>query len=57
MFLFYFFLTFAELNDSDDEYDEEGAEYLEMLSKQRVSIVFALLHSKHTPSSFLLIPM
>lgn len=25
------------MNDSDDEYDEEGAEYLEMLNKKEVS--------------------
>jgi len=29
-----------EINDSDDEYDEEGAEYVEMLNKKREAKIF-----------------
>ena len=30
-----------ELNDSDDEYDEEGRQYVEKLQKKSVSLIFA----------------
>lgn len=30
-----------ELNDSDDEYDEEGRQYVEKLQKKSVSLILA----------------
>jgi len=47
----------SELNDSDDEYDEEGAEYLEMLSKQRVSVILFCFNTNPTSTKRISFPV